>query len=148
LPTILPPFIDSDGNILVDGGVLDNVPVKVMHGIKAGPNIVVSLGDPNEVWRTDALYGDIRGRWALLRDVILRRKRTAEFPSIVEIMSRSMVVASRMASKEMLGEQDILVNPPIIHNMQILDWHLGRELADMAAEYISEKVLPTIDLQQ
>ncbi|MEH6662707.1 MAG: patatin-like phospholipase family protein, partial [Parasphingorhabdus sp.] len=146
LPTILPPFIDGDGHILVDGGVLDNVPVKVMHGLKAGPNIVVSLGDPNEVWRTDAHYNDIRGRWSLLRDVILRRKRATEFPSIVEIMSRSMVVASRMASKEMLGEQDILVNPPIIANMQILDWHLGRELADMAAEYISEQVIPTIDL--
>lgn len=147
LPTILPPFIDKDGNILVDGGVLDNVPVKVMHGLKSGPNIVVSLGDPHEIWRTKALYGDIRGRWRLLRDVIFRRKRDAEFPSIVEIMSRSMVVASRMASKEMLGEQDILVNPPIIPNMQILDWHLGRELAEMAADYISEHVVPTIDLQ-
>ena len=104
LPTILPPFIDKDGNILVD-----------------------------------------RGRWSLLRDVIMRRKREIEFPSIVEIMSRSMVVASRMASKEMLGDQDILVNPPIIPNMQILDWHLGRELAEMAADYISEHVLPTSD---
>ena len=145
LPTILPPFIDTDGNILVDGGVLDNVPVKVMHGLKAGPNIVVSLGDPHEIWRTDVLYDDIRGRWSLLRDVILRRKRDVEFPSIVEVMSRSMVVASRMASKEMLGDQDILVNPPIIADMQILDWHKGRELANMAAEYISEHVLPTID---
>ena len=146
LPTILPPFIDRDRNILVDGGVLDNVPVKVMHGLKAGPNIVVSLGDPNEIWRTNVDYDDIRGRWSLLKDVILRRKRDAEFPSIVEIMSRSMVVASRMASKEMLGDQDILVNPPIIPDMQILDWHLGRELAEMAADYISEHVLPTIDL--
>ncbi|WP_159647549.1 patatin-like phospholipase family protein [Sphingorhabdus sp. 109] len=145
LPTILPPFIDGEGNILVDGGVLDNVPVKVMHGLKAGPNIVVSLGDPNEVWRTDALYDDIRGRWSLLRDLVLRRKQAAEFPSIVEIMSRSMVVASRMASKEMLGDQDILVNPPIIHGMQILDWHLGRELAEMAADYIGEQVIPTMD---
>lgn len=143
LPTILPPFIDGEGNILVDGGVLDNVPVKIMHGIKTGPNIVVSLGDPNEIWRTDVSYDDIRGRWTLLKDVVLRRKRQAEFPSIVEIMSRSMVVASRMASKEMLGEQDILVNPPIIPDMQILDWHLGRELSEIAAEYIAEQVLPT-----
>jgi NTE family protein len=146
LPTILPPFIDKEGNILVDGGVLDNVPVKVMHGLKTGPNIVVSLGDPHEIWRTNVQYDDIRGRWSLLRDVLLRRKRDVEFPSIVEIMSRSMVVASRMASKEMLGDQDILVNPPIIPNMQILDWHLGRELAELAADYISEHVLPTIDL--
>lgn len=145
LPTILPPFIDKDGNILVDGGVLDNVPVKVMHDLKTGPNIVVSLGDPNEVWRTDAEYDDVRGRWTLLRDVMLRRKSAVKFPSIVEIMSRSMVVASRMASKEMLHKQDILVNPPIIPEMQILDWHLGRELAEIAEEYITEKVLISSD---
>lgn len=148
LPTILPPFIDSDGNILVDGGVLDNVPVKVMHDLKTGPNIVVSLGDPDEVWRTDVEYDDIRGRWTLMRDVLLRRKREAEFPSIVEIMSRSMVVASRMASKEMLGEDDILVNPPIIPDMQILDWHLGRELADMASDYITSQVIESAGLKQ
>ena len=147
LPTILPPFIDSEGNILVDGGVLDNVPVKVMHDLKSGPNIVVSLGDPDEVWRTDVAYDDIRGRWTLMKDVLLRRKRDAEFPSIVEIMSRSMVVASRMASKEMLGEHDILVNPPIIHGMQILDWHLGRELAEMAAEYIAKQVIESAGLK-
>ncbi len=148
LPTILPPFIDSDGNILVDGGVLDNVPVKVMHDLKTGPNIVVSLGDPDEVWRTDVEYDDIRGRWTLMRDVLLRRKREAEFPSIVEIMSRSMVVASRMASKEMLGEDDILVNPPIIPDMQILDWHLGRELAEMASDYITSQVIESAGLKQ
>ena len=147
LPTILPPFIDRDGNILVDGGVLDNVPVKVMHELKTGPNIVVTLGDPNEIWRTDVEYDEVRGRWTLMRDVVLRRKRETEFPSIVEIMSRSMVVASRMASKEMLEDQDILVNPPIIPDMQILDWHLGRELAEMADKYITEQVLPTSDLQ-
>lgn len=147
LPTILPPFIDKERNILVDGGVLDNVPVKVMHDLKTGPNIVVSLGDPNEVWRTDVEYDDVRGRWTLLRDVILRRKRAAEFPSIVEIMSRSMVVASRMASKEMLDDRDILVNPPIIPGMQILDWHKGRELAQMAREYIAEQVIHSADLK-
>ncbi|GAA0488654.1 patatin-like phospholipase family protein [Parasphingorhabdus litoris] len=147
LPTILPPFIDSDGNILVDGGVLDNVPVKVMHGLKTGPNIVVSLGDPDEIWRTEVEYEDIRGRWTLMKDVLLRKKREAEFPSIVEIMSRSMVVASRMASKEMLGDEDILVNPPIIPDMQILDWHLGRELAEMASEYISSQVIESAGLK-
>jgi NTE family protein len=147
LPTILPPFIDSDGNILVDGGVLDNVPVKVMHDLKAGPNIVVSLGDPDEIWRTNVEYDDIRGRWTLMKDVLLRKKREAEFPSIVEIMSRSMVVASRMASKEMLGDDDILVNPPIIPDMQILDWHLGRELAEMASEYITSQVIESAGLK-
>ncbi len=148
LPTILPPFIDREGNILVDGGVLDNIPVKVMHELKTGPNLVVTLGDPNEVWRTEVEYDEVRGRWALIKDVMLRRKKEADFPSIVEIMSRSMVVASRMASKEMLGGRDILVNPPIIPGMQILDWHMGRELAEMADKYITEQVLISADFKE
>ncbi len=146
LPTILPPFIDSDGNILVDGGVLDNVPVAVMHRLKAGPNIVVSLGDPEEVWRTNATYNMVRGRWQLLRDMMLRRKQEVDLPSIVEIMSRSMVVASRMASKEMLGPSDVMLTPPIIPGMELLDWHLGRNLAEIAAGYVAEQAETNPDL--
>ena len=148
LPTILPPFIDDEANILVDGGVLDNVPVKVMHGLKTGPNIVVALGDPNEVWRTPARYDKVKGRWMLVRDMMMRRRDDAAFPSIVEVMSRSMVVASRMASKEMLSEHDILVNPPIIEGMQILDWHLGRELAAMASDYVRDNVVESAGLRE
>jgi NTE family protein len=140
LPTVLPPFIDSEGNILVDGGVLDNIPVGQMHALKTGPNIVVSLGDPDEVWRTQARYDDIRGRWAILRDLLLRRRQSVAFPSIVEIMSRSMVVASRIAARDMLGDTDVLLTPPIIPGMAILDWDKGRELADMAADYVAAQV--------
>ena len=103
--------------------------------------------DPDEIWRTPVQYDDIRGRWTLMKDILLRRKREAEFPSIIEIMSRSMVVASRMASKEMLSEQDILVNPPIIPGMQILDWHMGRELSQMAADYITREVIESAGLR-
>ncbi|WOE75672.1 cyclic nucleotide-binding and patatin-like phospholipase domain-containing protein [Alterisphingorhabdus coralli] len=140
LPTILPPFIDSDGNILIDGGVLDNIPVTVMRKIKPGPNIVVGLGDTSTAWRIDAEYNALRSRVRLARDVLLRRPAPDDFPSIVDIMSRSMVVASRIASRSMLSDNDILLQPPIIEGMQILDWHLGREQAEKAAEYVAQQL--------
>ena len=35
--TILPPFITDDGDILVDGGVLDNIPVAIMRELEQQP---------------------------------------------------------------------------------------------------------------
>jgi NTE family protein len=140
LPTILPPFIDTDGNILVDGGVLDNVPVVTMRALKSGPNIVVTLGEAGQTWRIQAAYQSLRRRGQLIRDVLLRRKSNSDFPSIVEIMQRSMVVASRIASRTMLREGDILLSPPIVQGMQILDWHLGRKQAEQAARYVAQEI--------
>ena len=140
LPTILPPFIDSEGNILVDGGVLDNVPVVTMRDVKVGPNIVVTLGDANQAWRIRSAYESLRKRGKLLIDVLLRRKVSGDFPSIINVMQRSMVVASRIASRSMMKDSDILLSPPIIEGMQILDWHLGREQARRAAEYVQAEI--------
>jgi len=140
LPTILPPFLDADRNILVDGGVLDNIPVVTMRGIKTGPNIVVALGESDQAWRVEAGYQALRSRGQLLLDVLLRRGPRDDFPSIVEIMQRSMVVASRIASRSMLRPGDILLTPPILPKMQILDWHRGREQAQSAAGYLAQEL--------
>lgn len=140
LPTILPPFIDDYGNILIDGGVLDNVPVMTMRALKAGPNIVVTLGEGGQTWRIQAVYGALRTRGRLICDLLLRRKSDSDFPSIIEIMQRSMVVASRIASRTMLHADDIVLSPPIVPGMQILDWHLGRKQADQAARYVADEL--------
>jgi len=58
-----------------------------------------------------------------------------------------MVVASRIASRSMLREGDILLSPPIVPGMQILDWHLGRKQADQAARYVEQQVASHPDLQ-
>jgi hypothetical protein len=34
----------------------------------------------------------------------------------------------------------VLLTPPIIPGMAILDWDKGRELADMAADYVAAQV--------
>lgn len=141
LPTILPPFITREGDILVDGGVLDNIPVTIMREAKAGPNVVVSLrSDAGEEWRLDTKYSALRSPGRLLRDIIFRRKPKHEFPSIVDIMSRSMVVSSASAVSESLSQADVLLLPPIPETMKILDWHLGSELSESARAYTARRI--------
>src|SRR5262249_29880506 len=46
IPVLLPPYYTEDGHMLVDGAILDNVPVRVMHELKSGPNVVISFEVP------------------------------------------------------------------------------------------------------
>src|SRR6185295_8378686 len=46
VPVLLPPYYTKDGHMLVDGALLDNVPVRVMHELKSGPNVVISFEVP------------------------------------------------------------------------------------------------------
>lgn len=147
LPTILPPLITAEGDILVDGGVLDNIPVAIMRALKAGPNVVVALrADAGAQWRIDATYADVRSPGQLARDIVLRRKPARNFPSLVEIMSRSMVVASEGSVEASLAQADALLVPPIPEGMQILDWHLGTALAESARAYTAEAIATRDDL--
>jgi len=148
LPTILPPLITGAGDILVDGGVLDNIPVAIMREVKAGPNVVVALrADTGAAWRIEATYGDVRTPGRIARDLLLRRKQEREFPSLIEIMSRSMVVASEGRVEQNLAQADALLIPPIPADMQILDWHLGTEVAEAARAFTQSAIETRADLQ-
>ncbi|MFM7348997.1 MAG: patatin-like phospholipase family protein [Erythrobacter sp.] len=147
LPTILPPFVTSEGDVLIDGGVLDNVPVEIMRAAKAGPNVVVALSaDAGAAWRIEARYGDVRTPFELLRDLLLRRKPARRFPSLVEIMTRAMVVGSQAGAENALAKADALLIPPIPEGMQILDWHLGRAVAQSARAYTAAAIAERPDL--
>ncbi|QIQ85290.1 cyclic nucleotide-binding and patatin-like phospholipase domain-containing protein [Erythrobacter sp.] len=147
LPTILPPFVTEEGEVLVDGGVLDNVPVEIMRAAKTGPNVVVALrADAGAAWRIEARYGDVRSPGRLARDLILRRRPERAFPSLVEIMSRSMVVASESAVRAALDSADALLVPPIPETMQLLDWHRGREVAEAARRFTAGEIARRSDL--
>ena len=44
LPAVLPPVFTDDGRMLVDGGVVENIPLRSMKTVKTGPNLVVHFG--------------------------------------------------------------------------------------------------------
>ena len=65
IPGALPPYFDADGHMLLDGGLVDNLPVEPMKTLKTGPNVVVDLR-PRQTRTYDIDYADIPGRRELL----------------------------------------------------------------------------------
>src|SRR6185312_2429956 len=65
IPGLLPPFYTAEGAMLVDGCLIDNVPLASMHQLKSGPNLVVHFGEPAaEMFDVD--YASLPGRFELI----------------------------------------------------------------------------------
>jgi NTE family protein len=131
IPGLLPPFITDDGEVLIDGGLLDNVPVTIMRDLKPGRNVVLNFHAISP-WRSRARYEDLPTRWQALCSLILKRKKTVRHPSVFGILSRSMVVSSRKLLEQTEIGPDVLLNISPLKGMSYMNWTRGRELFDAA----------------
>jgi NTE family protein len=138
LPGILPPFVSAAGHLLVDGGILDNLPHRAMRELKTGPNLVVWLNHRRRGGQYD--YDAIPGRSRLLMDLLTpRRSRKLPVPGIAETIIRSMT-AGRTSDITTLGESDLLLVPPLPADMTFLNWRRTGEIIAAARAYAAREV--------
>jgi len=130
IPGILPPFITSTGDVLVDGAMIDNVPVAIMRKLKPGPNIVVRL-KRQRPWRSPARYGAFPTRGMILRNLLLQRKRH-RYPSLATVLMRSMIMASEQRFQVISAEGDLFLVPEGTAGVGFMDWRKCRRVADAA----------------
>lgn len=135
IPALLPPYYTHDGEMLVDGALVDNVPVRVMRDLKSGPNIVVSFETP-QLERFAVDYKQFPSRGALLRRMLLpfSRHPLPDAPGLGAVLMRSML-ATRNDFEQHLREGDLLMVPPVPSGMGVLDWGRHRELMDTAYDW-------------
>jgi NTE family protein len=130
IPVLLPPYYTKDGHMLVDGAILDNVPVRVMHELKSGPNVVISFEVP-KLHRFEVDYRALPGRGQLLKAMLnpFLRRTLPRAPSVGSVLMRTMM-ANRQDFERQLRPDDLLLVPPFPQDMGILDWHRHTELME------------------
>jgi NTE family protein len=140
IPVLLPPYYTRDGHMLVDGCLLDNVPIRVMHEIKSGPNVVVSFRVP-DLERFEVDYDTLPSRAALLSLLAnpLRYKELPRAPGLHTVLLRSLM-ANRQDFKRHLTREDVVLVPPVPADMGLLDWHRHTELMETACSWAREEL--------
>ncbi len=137
LPGILPP-VTHHGHLLVDGGVMNNLPVDVMAQHAHGPIIASDVTGELDLRVTDPEYGE-RSVWSL----IWQRMRGT--PSIISILMRSGTVGSEAQRKLVREQADYLFEPPL-EGVGLRDWKLfDRAIAEgyqHAMSMIEKKGVP------
>jgi NTE family protein len=131
LPGLLPP-VYLDGHMLVDGALIDKVPIAMMHQIKTGPNVVVHFGLPEtELFKVE--YDSIPGRWRLLAGLLspLHRKRLPAAPGPANVLLRSLFVNQQ---RDLLRTEpyDLLIKPPTFPGSNFWDWSIHEQVSEFA----------------
>jgi NTE family protein len=113
IPGVLPPVFHRK-QILVDGGVMNNLPVDVMRELGRGRVIGVDVGTEHSLVACDdvdemSVFGRLR---------LLRQRRA---PSIIQLLLRAGSVNSTLATAINREQSSILLTPPL-DGIDVLDW--------------------------
>jgi NTE family protein len=119
IPGVMPPFNEA-GEVHVDGGVIDNFPVRAMRRLGRGMTIGVDI-DTGGALAAGADVMEPWSAWQFFRRLIWRRNETLPIPSIVAILLRSALVASTARAAQDRAAADLLIVPPMNH-IDLLDW--------------------------
>lgn len=141
IPGILPPFYEN-GELLVDGAMLDNIPGSVMR--ERGADYVISVAlaaDTDE--SADEIFsgiyeennpGALPSALRSLFQRILGKRKKQKTPNLLSVLMRATFVASDAAVTRTKAESDIFINLPV-EKYGLFDWKKFHELVDIGYRY-------------
>jgi NTE family protein len=113
IPGVLPPVIEA-GEVLVDGGVINNLPVDVMRRLGRGPVIAVDVAADRALTHVPPELEDC-SPWQWL----VHGRRYV--PSIAAVLMRAGTINSEAQDRRMHRDADLLLRPPLA-SIGMLDW--------------------------
>ena len=118
IPGAFPPM-PIDGQLYVDGGTVNNMPVDVMERRGAATIVAVDLTSDT---KRSVDYDRIPSSGALLRDRMRgRKRRRIRAPSLAEILLQSAVLHSTHHQQTMRDHADFCIRPDL-SGVRLLDW--------------------------
>jgi len=126
IPGIGPPFLE-DGELLVDGAVLNNIPVDVMKERLRGAIIAVDVSSSKELkGPEDTDIPPSPYKLALRR---LSGLKADQMPNIFEILWKTSILASLSQRPEKIEQSDLFLEPPLT-DFNLFDWDRVDEIVE------------------
>ncbi len=140
LPGIFPP-VYADGDLLVDGGTLDNVPAEIMRA-RIGSGSVVAVDVVPDVESVTSAPFDIGlSAWRLLGHRLNPLAPPRPVPSIVDILTRSTGLSGVRHKRAALADDrvDLLLHP-LLPATSALDFKAGAALVEISYRQAVEEL--------
>lgn len=137
IPGVFPPVVTPNGRLLVDGGVLDNLPVGTMAAGGEGPVVAVDVTGEIGSFRKPGRPG-IERLGSPFRRYLTGSE--ADVPRLAETIVRTVTVGSADTAEAARRHADLVIQPDV-GGVGLLDWRQldyvrlsGRKAARMALE--------------
>lgn len=109
IPAIFPPRV-VEGQLAVDGGVLNTLPVDLMQERPVGKIIAVDLSQHK---RHQVDFDEFPSPWAVLRGKLLPFSRRYDLPGPIMATLLSIHISRMAFTREVAARADLLLRPPI-----------------------------------
>ena len=137
IPGVAPPVFDH-GDLLIDGGVLNNLPGDIMKKICGGMVIVVDVS-PQKDLTVDSMTERAPTSWEILASRVNPLQETIMVPNVLAIMMRTVMLSSTQTSHEIARDVDLYLRPPI-DKFSLFEWKSLEKLADVGYEFARIKL--------
>ncbi len=114
IPGLFPPVRSADGQILVDGSVMNNLPVDVMADFYDG-GVIVAVNLKGSAPLPSAGLSDtgVLSGWGPLARRFNPLAEAAELPGIVDLLFRSTEIGHALSAKRMEDRADLVLHPDV-----------------------------------
>lgn len=129
IPGVIAPVL-TDGEIFVDGGVINNLPGDIMRK-QAGYVIVVEVS-PNLDLKVKA--DKVPSPWKILWNKLIPFKKSLGMPNILDILLSTVLTGSFIQANSVKYDADISLTPPL-GDFGFLDFKKIKEIAQTGYEY-------------
>ena len=137
VPGFYPPF-PFNGDLLVDGGVLNNLPVDVARELSAGPVIAVDVAAPDDLTTRVGGFDSMSG-WRLLAERLNPFASAPRLPNIAQILARAATLASIYHCESARRVADLYLQPPV-ERFGMLEWKALDDIAELGYRYAVEQI--------
>ncbi|GAA5859717.1 hypothetical protein JCM8547_006997 [Rhodosporidiobolus lusitaniae] len=135
LAGLLPPLCD-EGNMLVDGGYVDNLPVSVMLAQGAASVFAVDVGSVDDT--SPRNYGETVSGWWLLLQRWNPFGKPVNIPNITEIQSRLTYVSSVKTLEEAKQTPGVLYMRMPVTQFGTMDFKRFLEILDVGSDFAAD----------
>jgi predicted acylesterase/phospholipase RssA len=111
IPGLVPP-VPSEGSLLVDGGLLNNLPADVMRHRCSGAVIAVNVTPTVDLAVDTPLVAEMSG-WPHLWPMLRPSRDRRPFPNIAQILSRTVFVGSVRDAHAQAQHSDLYLEPEL-----------------------------------
>lgn len=123
--------------MLVDGGILNNLPLNVARDAGSGYNIVVAVSSIDEF---RAAHGDLPSVWAYFKERLLSPTKVRNAPTLQRVVIKSTMLGSRRESAAAREQADLLISPST-QEFDLQEWNGMFDICDVGYLASREQVI-------
>jgi len=132
-PGMFPP-LEWDGDVLVDGGLVNNIPADVMRECVGGGTVFAADVSPSKEFSAGAEFGMNLSGWRVAARNGNPFRRQQRIGTLADVLMRMIRLGGVAHDREIRSKADLYFSVPL-QRFSIRDFHRGEEMAKVGFDY-------------